>query len=374
MGVVSNNSGNRASFLFHNGLIMMKYIALFLLIFTFSTLNAQKVLLPKYNSDLKKWQYLDTNQKIVLTINSLGVKNALYFMDGMAPVQDAKTNLWGYIDTSGVLAIKAQYDTVNFFLDNYAVVIKKCKTGCYKGNAGLLSDMVSSVIDKKGKVTCTDNSQAEEPYMRYFLLENIGKGLFSISRGIGFGERQDFMNYKAEILGKTINSYGIGGIYWDEEIKAVKCGLKYFDEKGNVKLDLSLFQSISGSFSEGYIWTLVNLEAQTEEESSSLFVLVDSTGKAIVNLNYEKYSNFTPVKNGEFTCVSNDDNHIYKYDLKQEVLEKVIEYVYSPDEGETENLGYKHADGSRIIYKVETETILGIQLKNGRKFYLESSN
>jgi hypothetical protein len=171
----------------------MKKLLLFILIVSIFKVNAQKPLLPKFNDELKKWQYLDTNEKVVLTLKTLDLKNALYFTEGLAPVQDATTNLWGFINTSGLMVIKAQYDTVNFFLDNYALVWKKCKTNCYKGEEGLLNDSESFVIDKTGKVMCKDNSQDERPYARFFLNENFGKGLFSITRGIGSGERKDLV-------------------------------------------------------------------------------------------------------------------------------------------------------------------------------------
>lgn len=350
----------------------MKKLLLFILIALTFNVSAQKALLPKFNDELKKWQYLDTNEKAVLTLKTLDLKNALYFTEGLAPVQDTKTNLWGFINTSGLMVIKAQYDTVNFFLDNYAIVKKICKTNCYKGEAGLLNDSQSFVIDKTGKVLCQDNSQDERLYARFFLHENFGKGMFSITRGIGLGERKDFMNYKGEILGETIYSFALNAIHWDEELKAIKCGLKYFDAKGNLKLDLSKYMEINGDFSEGYVWTIVTLEQETEE-TSTLYVLVDSTGNAIVNLDYENYENVTAVKNGAFTCVRKEDNFIYAYTLKTEAFEKTKEYEFQYEEL-TEDLGYKHKDGSQIIYDVDTLEILGIQFKNGRKFYLEPTN
>lgn len=349
----------------------MKKLLLFILIVSIFKVNAQKPLLPKFNDELKKWQYLDTNEKAVLTLKTLDLKNALYFTEGLAPVQDATTNLWGFINTSGLMVIKAQYDTVNFFLDNYAVVWKKCKTNCYKGEEGLLNDSESFVIDKTGKVMCQDNSQDERPYARFFLHENFGKGMFSIKRGIGLGERKDFMNYKGEILGETIYSFALNAIHWDEELKAIKCGGKYFDAKGNVKLDLSKYQEINSDFSNGYIWAISAIE--TETEYSLINVLVDSTGKEILNLSYENYTQLSPVEKGVFTYVDSKDNFVYSYTIKSNRIEKIKEYEFQFEEL-TEDLGYKHKDGSQIIYDIDTFEILGIQLKNGRKFYLKSTN
>ena len=124
-------------------------------------------------------------------------------------------------------------------------------------------------------------------------------------------------------------------------------------------------------FSNGFIWTISAIE--TETEYSLINVLVDSIGKEILNLSYESYTQLSPVEKGVFTYVDSKDNFAYSYTIKSNRIEKIKEYEFQFEEL-TEDLGYKHKDGSQIIYDIDTFEILGIQLKNGRKFYLKSTN
>lgn len=347
----------------------MKNIILFLFISSFLNLFSQKLLIPKLNLETKKWEYQDTTGKVVLDLKKLDLENALFFSDDLAPVQDSKTKLWGYINSKGKFVINPQYEQVDFFIDGYAIVRNECDKDCNQGNEGLLGSKVGYIIDKSGKIISQDNSQDERAYARYFLLQNIGKGLFSIQRGFSFGEKQDFMNYKAEVLGETVTSYGIGGIFWDDEVKAVKCGTKYFDDQGKIVLDLTKYQLILGNFVNGYVWTSQEKEI-SPEVFETMYTLIDLKGNEIVSFKYDDYDTFSEVKNGEFTLLNKNDLFVYSYKIKSKTFTKLHEYQL-PEQDNYEVMGSKLNDGSILIYSENSETLIGIMLKNGRKFYLE---
>jgi hypothetical protein len=347
----------------------MKKIILLLFLSGFVNLFSQKLLIPKLNLETKIWEYHDTTGNVILKLADLSIENALFFSDDLAPVQDAKTKLWGYINAKGKFVIKPHYEQVDFFKDGYAIVRNECKKDCNQGNEGLLSSTVGYIIDKSGKIISQDNSQDESAFKRYFLLQNLGKGLFSIQRGISLGEKQDFMNYKAEVLGETITSYGSGGIFWDDEVKAVKCGAKYFDTQGKIVLDLTKYQLIFGKFVNGYVWTSQEKEI-SPDVFESIYTLVDLKGNEIVSFKYNDYDTFSEVKNGEFTTLNKNDLFVYSYNIKSKTFTKLHEFQF-PEHDNYEVMGSKLSDGSTLIYSENGETLVGIMHKNGRKFYLE---
>ena len=55
---------------------------------------------------------------------------------------------------------------------------------------------------------------------------------------------------------------------------------------------------------------------ETESEYSLINVLVDSTGKEVLNLSYENYTELSPVEKGVFTYVDSKDNFVYSYSIK----------------------------------------------------------
>lgn len=347
----------------------MKSTFLFFFVVIFSLANSQTIWLPKYDEENNKWQYVDTNDNVVLSLDKINATTVQFFTEGLAPFQDNNSKLWGYIDEKGNIKISAQFEAADFFIDGYAIVRKECKKNCYQGNEGLLNNQIGYIIDKSGKTIFTDNSQDSRPYARYFLHENLGKGFFSIYRGIGLGERQDFINFKGDVLGETTISYGKGGLFWDEEMKAIKCGSKYFDAKGNVVLDLTEIGRVYSEFSEGYVWASVEVET-AQDEFSSFYYLIDKKGKVIVKLNQESYGSVGQVKNGEFTVIDLKEDIVYNYSIATQKMTK-IEFnntiLYE------ENYGAKLKDGSRIIYDYDYQEIIGILLKNGQKYYLEET-
>ncbi len=346
----------------------MKIIFSFFVFCSISSFFGQEFLIPKFNEEEKRWQYIDTNENVVLDLREFDLENAQFFSDQLAAIQDAKSKLWGYINLQGKLVIPIEYQTADFFLDSYALVSKPCTDDCNKGNEGLLSDVNTYIIDKSGKIIAQDNAQDERAYARYFLWENIGKGLFTIQRGIGLGERQDFMNYKAEILGETINNYGKGGIVWDDEVQAVKCGLKYFNHQGEIVLDLSKYQVVFGTFKNGFIWSTQEREISPDVYETS-YKLIDLKGNEVVSFTSEEYSSMSDVIDDKFTCLNVKDNNYYEYSIKSKKYKK-IKAPKTSDSSEYEMIGPKLHDGSRLILMENSETIVGVQFKNGSKYYL----
>jgi hypothetical protein len=346
----------------------MKFSFLLIYCCFFSGIFSQEFLIPKFNEEESRWQYIDTNDNVDLDLQDFKLENAQFFSDKLAAIQDANTKLWGYIDLKGKLVIPMEYQTADFFLDSYALVGKPCTDDCNKGNEGLLSDVNTYIINKSGKIIAQDNAQDERAYARYFLWENIGKGLFTIQRGIGLGERQDFMNYKAEILGETINHYGKGGIIWDDEVQAVKCGLKYFNHAGEIVLDLSQYQLVFGSFKNGYIWSMQEREVSPDVYESS-YKLIDLKGKEVMSFTSEEYSSVSDVEDGKFSCLNVKDNNYYECNIKTKTFKKTKNRDIT-NASDYEIIGPKLHDGSRLILTENGETIIGIQFKSGRKYYL----
>lgn len=62
------------------------------------------------------------------------------FSQGLAPVKSAETNLWGYIDKSGKLAIPMEFETAEPFRDDVAYVVKS-------GLAGYINKDGETVVD-----------------------------------------------------------------------------------------------------------------------------------------------------------------------------------------------------------------------------------
>lgn len=60
----------------------------------------------------KRWGYIDANGTLVIDYT---FDDALPFYDGVAPVQDRETALWGLINTSGVWVAPPQFSTMRPF-------------------------------------------------------------------------------------------------------------------------------------------------------------------------------------------------------------------------------------------------------------------
>jgi len=337
---------------------------LLMVIFLSTNFLSQKILIPSLNNSTSKWEYKDTNEITVLELNHLELSKASLFTEGLAAVQDAKTKLWGYINEKGKWAIMPNYDVAEFFDGGFAIVRKKCQNSCYNGNEGLLSNSISYVIDKTGKVMCKDNSQDERPFARYFLYFNLGKGFFSIQRGIGSGERQDFINSKGQVLGETTFEYGPLALYYDHEIKAVKCGNKFFDDFGKIKLDLSKYQYVYNGFNEGYIWAYEEINPYTDDVKQ-MNHLLDMKGKIIHSFDI-RYNNFSKVINGKFTFVDTDNNNaMMEMDLKTN-KQYSVETLLTDIDDDVSQYGKIRPDGTIYVFSEDYSKIVGIVLKSGR--------
>lgn len=68
------------------------------------------------------WGYIDGNGKYLLKFNARDYLPGGSFTEGLAPIYDAKTHKYGYIDHSGKIAIPAQFDFAESFHEGLAVV------------------------------------------------------------------------------------------------------------------------------------------------------------------------------------------------------------------------------------------------------------
>ena len=77
-------------------------------------------------------------------------QKACYFHDGLAAVQDVKTNLWGYVDTAGKLVIPCKYDSADPFIDGFSYV--------YNGSNSIW-------IDKNGNELSSDPRKIKKDFI-----------------------------------------------------------------------------------------------------------------------------------------------------------------------------------------------------------------
>lgn len=118
---------------------------------------------------------------------------AFRFAEGLLPVMDSEGK-WGYVDTKGNLAIKPQYDDVNFFINGHALVETKTKKG----------DEIYSVIDHDNNVIIElkNGTKSATLYDEYVVYST--------------GERLRIINMKGEEVLKCKESVkNIEGIHGD---------------------------------------------------------------------------------------------------------------------------------------------------------------
>jgi hypothetical protein len=340
----------------------MKAFSLFLFLSSsISVYFAQPSIPQKNNSGT--WYFLDLNFKKVLIVTKIKIDSAGFFNEGFAPARDSKTKLWGFLNETGTWQIKPQFNEVNNFKDGYAVVFKKCKI-CCKNQEGLLTDFIGYVIDKKGITKFTDASQEETIDARMFLQENLGLGLFTFQRAWSLGEKHSFMNLKGEVLGDDVMYYGLGGIYYDEEMKAVQCGSIYYDISGKEKLNLSQFRYLS-KFKNGYVWGSVEIPV-SEDSITNLKVLIDSVGTAVMNFDVSYFHGETDVNNGMVTFISAETETRNKYVIATGEFE-----LYDGPEIEIES-NYEYTfgnilkNGIRPVYSSSAESqVVGVKFLDG---------
>lgn len=346
----------------------MKHLTIIALIITFYHLSfGQNPYFPQRDSETTNWQYLDVNGKIVLIIDLTEIEDLSPFSEGIAAAQDAKTHLWGYINNAGKWQIKPIFEVANDFKDGYAIVTNKCKTDCNKSEEGLLNDHIGSIIDKKGKIVFTDNSQDETPYKRYFMDQNLGSGLFSVIFGYGFNDMKNLINLKGEILCDTYSIFsGLGDIIFDDEMQAYRCKNKYYNLKGEMILDLSNYTYIH-SFSNGYTWVSAEI-GEDEENLVSYNILLDKKGKEIARFESNSFNLPSPVIEGMFTF-TNENADIYQYNLKtKEIILKELSEIEKNYEF---TIGKIEKNGCRFFYSEvdEIKKLMGFINAKEEVFY-----
>lgn len=324
--------------------------------------------IPRKEGATKQWYFLDTNFNKVLSIKAIKIDSAGFFNEGLAIARDAKTKLWGYINEKGNWQIKPQFNEVGVFIDGYAIVFKKCNK-CNKNlEGGLVSDFEGYVIDKNGLVKFTDYSQEGEVQARMFLQENIGFGLFTVQRAWSLGEKHCFINVKGEILSDDIKYYGLGAIYFEPELNAIKCGSIYYDFKGKVMLDLSKYNSLE-KFYNGYVWGMEEVVI-TEDSIISYKVLLDKTGKALIYSDQALNTEESNVRNGKVTFLNIPSETRYEYDIATESSSISSEVVnWSNQDLNLYDFGTPLKNGTTPIYELNYENVrnlVGLRFNDGR--------
>lgn len=330
-----------------------------------AALNAQTPFFPQMNVETLKWNYLDISGKPVLDLPISGVEDLTPFSDGMAAAQDSATHLWGYINASGKWAIKPQYEQVQSFKNGYAIVSNECRSGCNQSQEGLLSTYISHIIDKKGKVIFTDNSQDEDPMKRFFLDENLGAELFRVVRGYGVNDMKSLINLKGEFLCDTYSVFSEkGNIVYDPQLDAFRCANVFYKRDGKVLLDLSAYSYVE-TFSDGYCWAY--RDEGDDETSITWNVLLDQKGKEVLRLNGDVYKAPDPVEKGAFRYMDKD----YQYFVFN--IDTQTSDPYQPHEIESEmgiSIGGKQPNGVRYIFSMEEgEPLIGFMNASGEVFY-----
>ena len=82
-----------------------------------------------YYTEYYKYGYINYAGELVLDLMNSKYSSFGSFCDGLAPVKDAFSGKWGYINTSGEEVIPCRYDFAHYFTDGYAGVEKDDKFG-----------------------------------------------------------------------------------------------------------------------------------------------------------------------------------------------------------------------------------------------------
>lgn len=349
----------------------MKYSTIVVLIVTFYNLSlSQNPYFPQRDLETANWRYLDIDGKIVLKIDLKDIEDLRPFSDDFAATQDAKTHLWGYINTSGKWQIKPTFEFANDFIDGYAIVSNKCKTNCNKNAEGILNDYIGRIIDKKGKVIFTDNSQDEAAYKRYFMDQNLGSGLFRVTFATGFNDMKNLINLKGEILCDTYSVFsGSGDIIFDAEMQAYRCKNRYYNLKGEMILDLSQHTYVQ-PFSSSYTWASAEI-GEDEENLISYNLLLDKKGKEIARFESNSFSLPSPVVDGLFRY-TNQNGELCEYNIKS--MEITLKELSDIEKNYQFTLGDTEKNGCRFFYSEEDArvTLMGFINAKGEVFYINS--
>jgi WG containing repeat len=343
---------------------MIKFKLLFLAIVSNLFVFGQPSI-PK-KDELGKWFFYDSAFVKVLSITSIKIDSVGFFNEGLAPARDAKTKLWGYIGENGLWKIKPQYVSAGDMIDGFAVVFKTCMKNCCKSTEGLLSAEIGYVIDKSGIVKYTDSSQEEDFNARMFLQENLGKGLFTFQRAWSLGEKHSFMNSKGDVLGDDVMYYGLGGIYYEPALDAIKCGNMFYDLQGKLKLDLSKFQYIS-SYSEGYAWATLDIPVN-DDSITSLRVLLDLQGKPIMNFDQGLFYSESAAKNGVVTFVSRAKDIRNSFTITTETFGTYEgTFIDESEANSSYTFGSELKNGLTPVYERQDygDVLIGVKYKNG---------
>ena len=356
----------------------MKSIVCSLLFLSFISISfAQEPFFPQFNKDSKTWHYLDVNGKNVLEIKIPFIQEIHPFYDGLAAVKDSSKQLWGYINTKGDWQIKPQFDIADDFLDGYAITFLLCKKDCITVSEGIQTTHNGQIIDKKGNVVLKDRAQLKNDTERYFFDKNIGKGLFVISYGFGFGDEKGVLDLKGNEVCSSGGVFGPKGpMIFDEELNAVRCGNVFYSPMGELLLDLSIYGYLH-PFKNGQTWGMreekSNADAFEDSDDSSIFedyivyhVLLSDIGEEILRIELDSISDPEPVVNGKFRYKGNDSK-FYEYDL--ETGNSILlsdEQTYNSKI----SFGSPLSNGCQLIYTTDSsETLIGFRNKNGQEFY-----
>ena len=292
------------------------YFLSFLVFFSFYCF-AQKPFFPVLRLDKGNWDYLDSQEKLIFSLDTLLYASPQPFSEGRAAVKNKKTGRWGYLDEGGKLAIQPIYSEVMPFKGGMAVTERPCDAACNPGEAGLLFSNYTQIIDRNGKIVLNDNSQSQEPAERFqFDFYNDGT-FFRTTVGLSVGDLKYLVNRKGERIGNRSGGIGFPQPQYSDDVifTANRTEATYLDKNGKniitIKQDNDDERADAFPFSGGYAWVRNEADAQ----------LLNKKNKTVLRLDAKQYSSPQPVGEELFAAIAGNESVTFHYlNLKGEAV------------------------------------------------------
>ena len=280
-----------------------------------------------------KYGYIDSSGKIAIEAEYDG---ADAFSNGLAPVKSE--DLYGYIDTDGKVVIDFQFDQAyGFSKYGYAVVE---------------SDEKQGIIDKEGKyVLDPDYDRAYQVSKDRFIAGN------QIENEDGGWTRDYRLNLYDE-KGNKVCAAEFTSTLWEFKEgllqvcnKSGKYG--YINEKGEYKIDAKF--DGAGGFSEGLASVTVKKGKNENDVTIYKYGYIDKSGEIVINAEYDSAYDFSD----GLAAVEKDGKHGYINKKGETVIDFEYDTAFSFKDGHAV-VGYEKNED-------EWDYVYGLIDKNGKQ-------
>ncbi len=270
-----------------------------------------------------------------VTFLNIKLKNIGQYSEGLCPVQDFNSGMWGYIDITGKYKIKPQYYEAGPFSENLAAV--KNSSGFY------------DFIDKTGKIVIKSNYTSILPRFasefsgfknglalvtsdnkQYFLIDKKGTVIKKLDSGLNynlqlnrfikrgnivtvFQENNTIYNDRYEKIatlpGNTnralFNNSSKFLAFDDVDYNGKGTGMAIYDAKGKKIFDQSKIAGMDNTYSYKFGITDDYIVIQRNVNGIQTSAVYDYNGKVIINYSYKE---ICPIDKNIFIVENNGGN------------------------------------------------------------------